>query len=222
MVPPALSQPRRVWAAVGSRLDLPLADAEVQRALDETDRRLGPKIYQYVGRTGEYWHLYDNALMDLLDIRDRREEIEAAVQRVFDDPSVVLLYPEARSVLDHLRSQGYSLGLISNHHDGLLTVLKYHGLDRCFESVTYSQEVGAEKPSPTIFQRALERAGCSPTEAMHVGDSLLADVEGALRCGLGAVWVNRDGRPGSTTAFTIRNLNELAPLVEGLHRPSSG
>ena len=131
------------------------------------------------------------------------------------------LFPENRSVLDQLRAQGYPLGVISNHHDGLLDVLKFHGPDQVFDSVTSSQEVGAEKPSPAVFERALKRAGCSLDEALHVGNSLRADVEGAQACGLCAVWLNRDGRLGATTARTIQTLNELVPIVQQLAGPDA-
>jgi FMN phosphatase YigB (HAD superfamily) len=53
-----------------------------------------------------------------------------------------------------------------------------------FDSVTYTQEAGANKPDPTIFQLALKRAGCSPNEAVHVGDSYEKDVLGARRIGI--------------------------------------
>jgi putative hydrolase of the HAD superfamily len=221
-VPPQLNRPELIWSSTCLGFDIRLAEAAIHLALDEVDRTVGPQIYAYVGRTREYWELYDGAVMDRLGIRIHRDEIEAAVQARFEDPSVVRLYPETRSVLDHLRAQGYPLGLISNHHDGLLDVLKYHGLDQVFESVTYSQEVGAEKPSPKVFERALKRAGCSSDKALHVGDSLRADVEGAQAFGLRAVWLNRDGREGVTTARTIRTLNELVPVVEQLAGSDTG
>src|SRR5580658_1111173 len=221
-IPPQLNRPELVWGSTCSGFDIRRTEAEIHQALVEVDRSLGPEIYRYVGRTREYWGLYDGAMTDRLCIQFRRDEIEAAVQAKFEDPSVVQLFPETWSVLDRLRAQGYPLGVISNHHDGLLDVLKFHSLDQVFESVTYSQEVGAEKPSSAVFERALKRAGCPPDEALHVGDSLRADVEGAQACGLSAVWLNRDGRPGLTTAPTIRTLNELVPIVEQLAGPGAG
>ena len=47
-----------------------------------------------------------------------------------------------------------------------------------------SAEVGAAKPDPAIFARALALAGVRAEEAWHVGDSVDADVEGALAAGL--------------------------------------
>jgi putative hydrolase of the HAD superfamily len=222
LVPPDLNRPEMVWSSTCADFGIQLPTAKIRRAHEEVDRSLGPEIYGYVGRTYEFWRRYNGAMMDRLGIQVHREEIEVAVQRRYDDVSVVQLYPETRSVLNLLRTRGYVLGLISNHNDRLLDVLKYHRLDTTFRSVTYSQEVGAEKPSPAVFARALERAGCLASEAVHVGDSLQADVDGARACGLRAVWLNRDGRPGETAARTIRTLSELVPLVEQLVGPDGG
>jgi 2-haloalkanoic acid dehalogenase type II len=216
---PMFQRPALVWMEICPKYGIPVAKAQVEQAIVQVDRELGSRIYSYVGRTDEFWHLYDRALMVRLGIREQQDEIETAVQEIFDDPSNIQLYPETRDVLTDLRAQGYRLGLLSNHHDGLIKVLEYHRIDAFFEAVTYSQEVGAEKPAPAMFQRALERVGCAASEVVHVGDSRSADVEGARRSGLLPVWINRKGLPSSPELLTIRTLAELPPLLKQLRRP---
>ncbi len=75
----------------------------------------------------------------------------------------------------------------------LEAVLAFHGLS--FPAVVTSEDAGAYKPSPLIFQRALALLGLRADEAWHVGDSLHADVAGARAAGIAAVWVNRRARP---------------------------
>lgn len=214
-------RPALVWTETCPKYDAPLVEADVDVAIAQVDRELGGQIYSYVGRTDEFWHLYDQALMDRLGIRARRDEIETAVQKIFDDPASIQLYPETRAVLTELKAQRYRLGLVSNHHDALLGVLKFHRIDSFFNGVTYSQEVGAEKPTPIVFQRALERTGCSASEAVLVGDSLSADIEGARRSGLLPVWLNRAGAPSAPDLLTIRTLSELPPLLSRLKNSPS-
>jgi 2-haloalkanoic acid dehalogenase type II len=214
-------RPALVWMETCTKLKVPLAAPDVEEAIAQVDRELGGRIYSYVGRTDEFWHLYDAALMDRLGIRDRRDEIERAVQSIFDDPANVQLYPETRDVLVELNTLGYRLGLLSNHHDGLMKLLKYHEIESFFDDVTYSQEVGAEKPAPAMFQRALQRAGCTASEVVHVGDSLSADVEGARRSGLRPIWIDRTGRPHSPELLTIRSLTELPPLLQHLRQAAA-
>jgi putative hydrolase of the HAD superfamily len=213
-VPPDLVNPWKVWTRAGRELRLRLSEDEVRRTVEDVERELGGEIYLYVGRTSEFWHRFDGAVMDGLGVRDRRRELEEAVQKVFDDPGIVRPYPETRSVLAEMQRRGYRLGVISNHHDALLSVLKFHGLDPFFETVTYSQEVGAEKPAPEVFTRALERAGCPASAALHIGDSLEADVAGARRAGLAAIWLNRGGGAGPTDVPTVRTLSKLPALLD--------
>jgi FMN phosphatase YigB (HAD superfamily) len=49
------------------------------------------------------------------------------------------------------------------------------------------------KPHPSIFERALERAGVTAIEALMVGDSFKHDIEGALSAGWRAVLLKRSG-----------------------------
>ncbi|HEV2786980.1 MAG TPA: HAD hydrolase-like protein, partial [Solirubrobacteraceae bacterium] len=74
------------------------------------------------------------------------------------------------------------------------------------------------KPAPGIFRRALALAGAAPDEgrALHVGDSLEADVAGALGAGLRAVLVARAGSwPAEVPAGVpvVRSLGELPALA---------
>jgi len=213
-VPPIIARPEKVWVEAAWKLGLNLSETLVRHALEATNERMEGQIYRYVGRTAEYWTLFDVAVMDRLHIREKREELGNAVDGRFADPTNRELFPEARTILEQLKDSGYHLGLISNNNDFLLKVLAYHGLDKLLDSVTYSQEVGAEKPAPQIFSKALERAHCAPAEAVHVGGSLHADVEGAQRSGMHAIWLNRTDEPGSTNCLTIRTLYELPAVLQ--------
>ncbi len=218
-VPPPLDRPGRVWARICQEFGVEVPDRSIQDALDAVGREQGRRIYDFLGRTDAFWHLYDARVMDQLGIRERRAEIEHALQSIFDDPSRVELYPETRRVLADLRARGYRLGVISNHHDGLRKVLRHHALERFFETVTYSQEAGTEKPDPAVFTLALDRAGCSPSAAVHVGDSLNMDVAGARQVGMGVVWVNREDLPEVPGLFTVRTLDDLRAVLERLDPP---
>lgn len=175
---------------------------------------MGGLIYSYLGRTSEFWAVYDGHVMDALGLTSRREQMETEVQRIFEDPGQVQLDPESRRVLVALRHRGYRTGLISNHHDGLLRSLRYHELVPLFDTVTYSQEAGAEKPDPAVFSLALRRASCGATDAVHAGNSIDADVEGARRSGIAPVWLDRERTGRVTGCPTIHTLDELMPVLE--------
>lgn len=73
--------------------------------------------------------------------------------------------------------------------------LEYCGLSPFVDHLVVSEEVGAAKPEPTIFQAALERLHCDATEAVMVGDSWDDDILGAYGVGIRAIWLNRFLRP---------------------------
>ena len=73
--------------------------------------------------------------------------------------------------------------MVSNWDVSLHELLAETGLAPLVDGAVASAEVGAAKPDPAIFARALALAGAAPEDAWHVGDSLEADVEGALRGG---------------------------------------
>lgn len=123
----------------------------------------------------------------------------AVVERCFDDlweafaqPGVWELFPETREVLEGLRSS-YRLGVISNFDERLHRILAHLGIAELFEHVVVSSAVGAEKPSPHIFQAALAQFGVQPQEARHIGDEAEADWQGATRAGLQVFPLHRPG-----------------------------
>ena len=63
-----------------------------------------------------------------------------------------------------------------------------------------------------MFERALAIAGVEPAEALHVGDKVDNDVEGAGAAGVRAVLVQREGDPPPGVE-AIRSLRELAALL---------
>jgi putative hydrolase of the HAD superfamily len=104
-------------------------------------------------------------------------------------------YPEVPAVLRALRGSGITLVVVSNWDVSLHERLAETGLAALIDGAVASAEVGVAKPDPAIFAHALSIAGVRPEAAWHVGDSVAADVAGALAAGLVPVLVARDGAP---------------------------
>lgn len=118
-------------------------------------------------------------------------------------------YGDAPGALRRARERGQRVVVVSNWDCSLGDVLERVGLAGGLDGVLTSAEVGAAKPSPVIFQRALDLAGVAPEQALHVGDSVAEDIEGARAAGLGALLVARDGRRAPAGVATIATLAEL-------------
>ncbi len=204
----------KIWVNAGNSIGIRLTEDRVQHAIEEVRHSLEIDMYDYLGRMQEYWRTYDLAVMDALELSELREELHSELQGILDNPGKFVVFPEVRGVLQELLSRGLELGVISNYHDGLARILKYHRLDGFFTTVVFSQEVRAEKPDPRVFQLALQRAECAPDESIHVGDSYENDYLGAIRAGLHGVWLNRHGAPTPGECASVPDLKGLIPLVK--------
>jgi putative hydrolase of the HAD superfamily len=125
-------------------------------------------------------------------------------------------YPDAAPALGELRDRGLRRVVASNWDCSLPEVLDSAGLGPLLEGIVTSAEVGARKPDPALFAAALEAAGAAPAEAVHVGDSVANDVEGAGAAGIRAVLVDRGGSLSVPEAIpVISDLSELGALLYG-------
>ena len=94
---------------------------------------------------------------------------------------------------------------------------EHFGLEGLIGFAVYAQDHGGvQKPDPALFHIALNEAGCSARELVHVGDSLEIDVAGARNAGVKSVWLNRNGsgaRPDITPDAEIASLRELGQIL---------
>ena len=128
------------------------------------------------------------------------------------------IFPDVLPALDELRARDLKIGAVSNWVWQLPELLHSLRLVSHFDFIAASARVGYEKPHPEIFRYALEKASVEPHEAMHVGDHLDADVEGARGVGITAVLIDRRDRFGPQDVPAgvpvIRTLTELLPMVD--------
>jgi HAD superfamily hydrolase (TIGR01662 family) len=124
--------------------------------------------------------------------------------------------PGVVPLLDALRVQHIQIGIVSNNmlleQQEKLAHLK---LDHLIDFLVVSEEVGAAKPDPAMFEAALRFANCRASEAVMVGDSWSADIVGAHALGIRAVWLNREAKPcpDPTLAAEIRALEPLDDVL---------
>ena len=125
------------------------------------------------------------------------------------------LFDDTVPALNACRQMGLTVGLISNMNQSGDELADSMGLLPYIDFSITSHEVGAEKPSPLIFERALERAEAQPERAVHVGDQITSDIVGAVNAGINAVLLDRDGNhEGYTAQPRITGLEELPALLE--------
>jgi putative hydrolase of the HAD superfamily len=149
---------------------------------------------------------------------ERFDEFFEQVFQVFEEPSSWRLFPETLPTLAQLKARGIELGIISNFDSRLFSVMRGLGIAESFDTVTISSLARAAKPAPKIFRLALDKHAVDPEEALHVGDSVRDDVEGATKAGLQGVLLDRQGRHAEVGIPMIRSLDELLPLLDHLEQ----
>jgi putative hydrolase of the HAD superfamily len=113
---------------------------------------------------------------------DRDNFFEIAYEH-FAEAGVWQLFPEVGDVLETL-SQRFQLAVVSNFDGRLRMVLEQLGISKFFSYVFVSSEVGADKPDPEIFRRALQFMQLPAGQVLHVGDDPERDWKAAAGAGL--------------------------------------
>jgi putative hydrolase of the HAD superfamily len=119
-----------------------------------------------------------------------RDAYFEAVYGHFAEPGVWDLYPEVIEVLDALHAR-FQLGVISNFDGRLRMILEHLSLSKYFAHLFLSSELGADKPDPEIYRRALRLSNVRPDETLHVGDDPERDWAGATGAGLSIFRLDR-------------------------------
>lgn len=102
------------------------------------------------------------------------------------------LVPEAKEMLDILRTKGYRLFAASNSFGHLQRRrLERAGILPYFEDTYISMDIGYDKPDIRFFQEALHRCGLQPNEVLMIGDSMTTDILGAQTAGIEALFFDR-------------------------------
>lgn len=146
--------------------------------------------------------------------------LQDAVDAFFaPEVATVRAYPDAAPTLAALSRRGYRLGLISNASDhGLVErAMAGLGLAPLLDPIVSSAGFGRIKPDAGIFRFVLDAWGLPPEEAVMVGDSLDADIEGAQALGLRAILTTMQPNPNNPRlAARIRPDATVASLEEVL------
>lgn len=129
-------------------------------------------------------------------------------------------YDETESVLKALCERGYNIGVIANQSAGTQKRLENWGLMKYIQLVIASAEEGVAKPDKRIFEIALERSMCSPSEAVMIGDRIDNDIIPAKKMGMATIWVKQGfGKYWTFTNesekadFEVNNLTELLAFL---------
>ncbi len=176
------------YALVGQRQGMSLNAAAMDRAFAELWREMPLRPATGAPRADDdkgWWRDLVERLLGRIGAQvgplDRDTFFEAAYGH-FAEAGVWELYPEVREVLETLAPR-YQLAVLSNFDGRLRMIFEHLALSKYFRHVFLSSELGADKPDPLIYRRALELSGFVPNEVLHAGDDPKRDWAAARAAG---------------------------------------
>lgn len=160
-------------------------------------------------------HDYYEKLLVLYGIDSPEDRAKGITALSLDDNTVDIIEGVPETILA-LKQQGYILGIIT---DTALTFSKklhwfdQYGFGHVWDAVISSKEIGVRKPSPVMYETAIQQTGICATEAIFVGHKK-SELDGARAVGLKTVAFNYD--QGAAADFYIRKFQDLleVPLLK--------
>ena len=159
------------------------------------ERRIRDKVRQHPAYEPDFALAAMEALQQS-GIPDANRKLGEAIYEALRvrTPDTRRLFDDTHYTLSTLKARGYILGVVTNRHYGGTPFhedLQTMGLLDYFDllHIAISADLGVRKPHPAIFMHALNGLHVAPEEAAMVGDSLKADVGGAKRLNMLAIWM---------------------------------
>ena len=184
------------YALIGSEVGVTLDAHQLDRAFYTTWKQMpsrpaidGPREDDDKGWWRQLVDLVLDQVAPSLSEFDRDNFFEIAYEH-FAETGVWELYPEVVDVLEKLQPR-FQLAVISNFDGRLRFILEHLGISKFFAHVFVSSEIGADKPDPEIYRRALTLMDLKPSEVLHVGDDSQRDWKAASAAGLSVFRLDR-------------------------------
>jgi putative hydrolase of the HAD superfamily len=185
------------YAYVSSEIGLDLNAQKLERAFHTAWKQMPQRAAIDSPRDNDdkgWWRdVVDRVLKQVapsLSELDRDNFFEVAYEH-FAEAGVWALYPEVPDVLQELAPR-FQLAVISNFDGRLRFILQHLGISKFFSHIFISSELGADKPDPEIYRRALTLMNLKPSDVLHVGDDPQRDWEAAAAAGLSVFRLDRE------------------------------
>ncbi|MEP6995861.1 MAG: HAD-IA family hydrolase [Acidobacteriota bacterium] len=211
--PPVEEVYARVFADDGARFDAGRLRDALHATWIEIQREKPGDRYGGVSGEPAFWRDFLGRVRRRLDGGALSDDAFARVAEHFRHPEAWAVYPDVIPTLEVLAARGMALAVVSNWDSHLPRLLSLRGLARFFRTVSVSAIEETGKPDAEIFRRTCARMAVEAPEALHIGDSLRDDFDGARAAGLEAVLLDREDRHPEAEP-RVRSLTEL-PRVLG-------
>lgn len=156
----------------------------------------------------EVLDLRSDYMMEIMNIQSYKKDFKTIYLEKLTE--TVELVDDIKDVLKELKHKGYELYCASN---GIYKMqvhrLKKANLYQYFNQIFVSDKIGYEKPNHHFFDTCLKMSNHSNHEVLMIGDSYLADIQGAVEAGWKACYFNRKNQANPLKVIEITEMKEL-------------
>jgi putative hydrolase of the HAD superfamily len=199
-------------------------EAMVDAGLRFPPERIKDKIYEVYDREGiEFQSVFDDILRELIGEVDYKILAAGIVAYRRAREASLVLYPHVRVALFELMKRGIRLAVVSDapRKEAWLR-LCYLQLHHMFDIVLTFDDTGEKKPSPTPFQRVLDRFRMQPEQALMVGDWPERDITGAAKLGITTVFARYGDTFGTVESGAKYDITDVIDVVEIVDKLNGG
>lgn len=214
-----------------SNSHLSLADVFVMLNLDKYFSNFDAFFEIYCKKNTELWEDYGRGKitqeflmierfrypLSLMGVNDLKLAARMSDEYLAILPTKKTLMPDCIEVLEYLYAK-YPLTIVSN---GFTEVqykkLRSADIEHYFRHIVLSENAGALKPNPQIFEYALSLNNAQASEAIMIGDSYQSDILGANNAGIDAIYypLTYPDNPAeySKSKHIIKSLKEIMRII---------
>jgi HAD superfamily hydrolase (TIGR01662 family) len=224
-----LMHARRDWEPIFQKGDLALSVKLASQGILLEPAVFRKRIHEYYEQREKDFQetTYHFVLGQLLTELGHAEVEESVLRSALDALYSITqtnweLENDTLETIRQLKSQKYNLGILSNAGDDkdVQELIESFGIREYFDFVLTSAACFYRKPHPRAFEFALAHWNVAPEDAIMIGDSLDADINGAKNLNMKTIWITRRAQFKDEDMrrikpdFSLRKLNELLPTLE--------
>ena len=162
-----------------------------------------------VGRFEEFFAL-ENIITDCASDFNKEYQVRLGDTICFCD--------DGYEVVKKLRNQVKQYAVTNGTKVAQDRKLSKSGLDKLFDGIFISEEIGYEKPGIEFFHRVFEKIGpYELDEILIVGDSLTSDMQGGNNAGIKCCWYNpkkKENEKNLKIDYEIDNLRSILQIID--------
>ena len=166
----------------------------------------------------EWWFDFHFKMLKKLGLRNKTvvEIINKDISyQFYGNPKAHRMYDDAKKILPFLKKHKVKLALATNGYKSTADIIEHFGLNKYFDHVFVSCDVGISKPDPKLYHLIAKKLSINPENILCVGDSYPTDIVGAIESGCGAAIIDRKNteRKKKYDCIYLNNLTQIKNLI---------